>query len=181
MEDNNIENNNDDLENKLNENSFECDVCNKYFSTSLKLYYHKRNHKPKKLETSVCEFCTKCFPTKKQLIAHRSKFHKVEQECEVCKETFLNKIKYWRHMKAHKENGELQIFEVHLCEICIKTYDTKKKLNQHISNSHRIDQTCEICSAGELFITVLYFDYINKKVYFLTNNCYSIFRCAVSL
>ena len=25
--------------------TFECDVCNKCFTTSLKLYYHKRNHR----------------------------------------------------------------------------------------------------------------------------------------
>ena len=56
---------------------FECDVCHKTYSTSVKLHYHKRTHKPKKFEISVCEHCNESFPTKKHLIAHRSKFHKV--------------------------------------------------------------------------------------------------------
>ena len=82
------------------EGKYQCDICNKSYPSSLKLYYHKRNHKPKKFEISVCEFCNKCFPTKKQMIAHRSKFHKVEQQCEVCDQTFFNKIKFWQHMKV---------------------------------------------------------------------------------
>merc|ERR1740131_635926 len=81
------------------------------------------------------------------MIAHRSKFHKVEQRCQICDQTFLNKIKFWQHMKDHKEKGEVKPdLDIYVCQICKKTYDAKKKLNQHMSNSHRIDQTCEICS-----------------------------------
>ena len=72
------ENNENSLDSKSDINKpFECDVCHKTYSTSVKLHYHKRTHKPKKFEISVCEHCNESFPTKKHLIAHRSKFHKV--------------------------------------------------------------------------------------------------------
>lgn len=77
-----LDDNDDDnsLDSKTDHNKpFECEVCHKTYSTSVKLHYHKRTHRPKKFEVSVCEHCNESFPTKKHLIAHRSKFHKVKE------------------------------------------------------------------------------------------------------
>ena len=66
-----------DNDSTAKDNSFYCQLCKKSFATSLKLYYHKRVHRPKKFEPSRCEICNKDYETKQQLIHHRSKFHKV--------------------------------------------------------------------------------------------------------
>lgn len=106
--------------NAINLKTFECDLCNRSFSTHNRLMSHKTSHSEIEPDEFQCDVCGKAFPAKYRLNRHR-KIHLLEashKQKEVAK-----KVK--RRSKTDKDST------VHQCTLCNKILPTRQSLKTH--------------------------------------------------
>merc|ERR1712203_790431 len=87
---------------------------------------------PEKIKKFKCTVCDKSFTTKHGLIGHTLS-HTGEKPwvCEHCSQSFRDQSALSSHRKTHAPD-----FEGFKCEFCGKSYDYKKRLNEHIRTVH---------------------------------------------
>lgn len=137
--------------------SFECPICQKYFSNAARLAKHQQIHggtSPYK-----CEHCKKSFSSRFKLVRH-ALIHSDRKpfSCQVCERTFHRKDHLKNHIKVHspskkvytcdkagcnKEYTSLLSFRKHLalhsaeegsleCQICYDVFETKEEILHHL-------------------------------------------------
>ncbi|OWF34703.1 zinc finger protein 208-like [Mizuhopecten yessoensis] len=132
------------------EENFKCDICCKEFTSSRKLFCHRKFHK------NTCNICGKCFSGKTALSTHmlryRSKTHvticKQKYKCSVCRRQLRTKLHLRNHYRMHikLEKAVLK------CEGCALTFTSKEKREAHFNALH-VKKPCNICK--KKFLTVL--------------------------
>ena len=118
-----------------------CDVCGKHFSQKANLLKHKLIHANKK--PFSCKVCSKAFRQKANLQRHEL-IHDKERKsvsCEKCGKTFRCNWSLKQHMKSHSQNRPFG------CSICGKTFKQRAILKRHflVHNGLR-SFTCSICN-----------------------------------
>ncbi|KAF7380970.1 hypothetical protein HZH68_015845 [Vespula germanica] len=120
-------------------NRFQCDQCDKRFSTKPNLVTHKRIHSG--VRNFTCDQCGKSFIQKGNLEAHFLT-HSADKpySCSQCPKAFKTPLQLKKHETVH--TGA----KPHQCAVCGRTFREKGTLREH----HRIHTgampfTCEFC------------------------------------
>ena len=140
------------------ENSLNCEMCSKSFSTKQSLKRHvssvhegKKQHCTKSIN---CEICSKSLSSSRSLKNHISFVHdgKKTIECNICSSKFSHKVKFKIHMASvhelpvHTEDkGSVK------CELCDKKLSSKSHLKIHISSVHERKKPFECMICGSKF------------------------------
>ncbi|KAG5669521.1 hypothetical protein PVAND_017408 [Polypedilum vanderplanki] len=113
-----------------------CDHCpKKYFGKNCLISHLKSKHQKGKEIKFECNFDGKTFYTKNKLYIHMTKCHQTIEECKICGKKV--KILY-QHVKQIHLNKKVQ------CHLCIKTFNNKNYLNQHLK-THNKQHQCQLC------------------------------------
>ena len=108
-----------------------CDLCEKRFSSKIKMLTHRRTHTG--LPILQCEFCHKSFAHSSLLLIHR-RSHTGEKpfKCKYCDVTFAQKSNLILHHRTHTGEKPFK------CDMCNKTFGRKYHLKNHIFTVHKI-------------------------------------------
>ncbi|XP_043480816.1 zinc finger protein 300-like isoform X1 [Leptopilina heterotoma] len=130
-------------------NRYECDQCDKRFSTKPNLVTHKRIHSG--VRNFTCDQCGKSFIQKGNLEAHFLT-HSADKPytCSLCPKAFKTPLQLKKHETVH--TGA----KPHQCAVCGRTFREKGTLREH----HRIHTgampfTCEFCGKSFRFKGIL--------------------------
>ena len=136
--------------NKMDGDQAICKICsNDLLSVPMWSYKHNRCHQVSSLDVCPCIICDEWFPSIQDLEEHIS-FHDQSKDpaylyCNVCafscKAKLLNKGQTGPYnvrsfgnkmIKEHRQSHE----QIHPCDRCDKTYNSKKALQGHFLNNH---------------------------------------------
>jgi DNA-directed RNA polymerase subunit RPC12/RpoP len=127
----------DDKNENLFGDSLLCDVCGISFKDRYSLKIHNLE---KHVDDSVfkCKYCSENCKSIGNLRYHILTKHKIgEYKCSECHEIFDTVIKLRNHLQKHQPLVQ--------CPFCEKSF-VKFKLSTHIKNVHEVDkQSCELC------------------------------------
>ena len=99
-----------------NTETFVCEVCNKAFTTSSNLAFHRR----------VMHYTSRANLDFADSFKYVNEFH-----CDQCEKMFKRKDKLKRHQQTvHNENFSIK------CPSCDKNFKRKDKLTEHIRSEH---------------------------------------------
>ncbi|XP_017793590.1 PREDICTED: zinc finger protein 665-like, partial [Habropoda laboriosa] len=106
---------------------WQCNTCNRIFSTRAMLLNHERIHKGERISVE-CNICGKKLASKNSLIYHKKSIHSSERPhmCQYCGESFVSKEARLIHERIH--TGE----RPYVCKICKMEYKCSSNLNQHM-------------------------------------------------
>ncbi|CAK9822238.1 Endothelial zinc finger protein induced by tumor necrosis factor alpha [Anthophora retusa] len=106
---------------------WQCNNCNRIFSTRAVLLNHERIHKGERISVE-CNICGKKLASKNSLIYHTKSIHSSERPhmCQYCGESFVSKEARLIHERIH--TGE----RPYVCKICKMEYKCSSNLNQHM-------------------------------------------------
>ena len=117
-----------------------CDLCGKNFKSQDSLKVHK-DAVHLKNKAMKCEKCNKIFTTKSNLEFHNQSVHeKVESKCNLCGKMFL-------HLNQHMKNSHENKKNLYECNQCIKAFDRKSTLDNHVRMVHKKEKLykCNFC------------------------------------
>ncbi|KAI8785957.1 zinc finger protein 708 [Biomphalaria glabrata] len=128
---------------KINNITFECDICYKKVQGSLSLIRHKERHAAKK--PKECDVCGKVFIKTYSFNRHRM-LHTGEKPfiCNLCGEGFSRNDKLLVHTRKHKRySPDKMKFK---CDVCDLFFSESEHVTKHQS-MHNGEEwfTCDIC------------------------------------
>ncbi|XP_050522048.1 gastrula zinc finger protein XlCGF7.1-like isoform X1 [Daktulosphaira vitifoliae] len=128
---------------------YNCNECEKTFSSKLYLNIHQKYHTNEK--KFICPICKVSFSQKSNLKNH-IRVHTGERpfKCELCFKTFADQSNYCRHKKIHSGKKYVQQNLDHIkCNICAKNFSRLSNLKNHILMIHEGKKPfkCEMCNA----------------------------------
>lgn len=129
-----------------------CKVCSKTFKGPYNLKIHMRYVHPEG-DPHPCPFCYKTFKVEMLLHRHMKWAHPDDgmvYKCQECYKILPSMDGYRTHMK------NVHLFNRATCDLCKRTFKTKKSLERHMKNIHNgknntvivytpKDHTCEFC------------------------------------
>ncbi|RZC42211.1 gastrula zinc finger protein XlCGF52.1-like [Asbolus verrucosus] len=131
---------------------FECDKCNKSYSTQKILKAHLKKCADEdiaaknKKKIFSCEVCNLVLDYAKSVVEHCVKEHAMDKKsvkpytCDLCPMRFSSSTNLIQHKKYH--NGS----RTHICSFCGKSYITKSDLTVHeYTHFNRRNYKCEFC------------------------------------
>lgn len=147
-------------EEKVVELNFECDQCEKKFSSQVALSAHKnfKHKEAKKVETvkksertkfdAHCDICDFTSPRRDYVENHVRQMHPKEFHCKICSKTMSNYFFYMYHMQeSHPRSPEPQKC-VHKCNECRKCFMFETNLESHMIKHdayYELENCCEFC------------------------------------
>ncbi|XP_075157518.1 uncharacterized protein LOC142230775 [Haematobia irritans] len=149
MASDNIKQNDDgDMEprEKLNSDSYPCDICDMVFDKPFRLKRHQRQHSTERLPYE-CEICKRDFFSANPLIKHMKKYHPQAEKhsCDQCNESFILRNHLEKHLKKHHRNSR-NLY----CKICDKDFKFKSSLEKHL-RSHSDERPYLCAQCGKTF------------------------------
>ena len=133
---NQLKNHLDAVHSKLKET---CEYCQKQFSKPCLKNHILKFHSCQKI---VCRHCWRAFGNDSELISHIARLHQ-DVKCELCDKMFQKGTDKYRY---HVKFGHGETPKCDECDVCGKTYQSMKALNNHIINAHSGKEwICEIC------------------------------------
>ena len=121
-----------------------CEICDKAFQVKGYLSAHMKTHRPP--EDINCTLCKKVLHSSSALRKHMLTFHySLQYSCPYCSKNFTQKAYSINHIEHCKK--AIPVKESISCEICFKTFQTRKKMLDHRSHMHRNlkDRYCRFC------------------------------------
>ena len=117
--------------------TYECDYCEKSFSSKQILKEHENIH------TTKCDYCDKRYFESSDLIAHMQSVH--YNVCDYCGKSFSSKTILKQHIHTHTTKNYFT--EEKYCEFCGKDFPSPQIRNDHIREIHhiQIDHKCDYC------------------------------------
>jgi hypothetical protein len=85
-----------------------------------------------------CEKCPKSFGARGNLNQHMKSHNKPEQ-CNICEKRFATKNHLEIHLANHEDKRSFQ------CKFCVKNFNAKALLSNHVKHSHEIDKSKSKC------------------------------------
>lgn len=150
---------------------FVCEICAKSFSTNKDFIVHMHTHNDTDDRPHVCPVCTNAFKTLKNLRTHNLEQHTGRSfSCQLCPKIFTLKKSLTVHLRyIHKKEEKPFackmcdfrciancLLVVHMrvhtgdlpfkCNICVKAYTEKNKLEQHKRQAHGMGLLCKLCN-----------------------------------
>ena len=138
------------VQTKHDDRTWQCDQCEKTFSSEAYLKYHKdRVHKESRMpvvKKLKCEECHLRFASSYYLRDHERKKHEgTKLECKECDKQFISQSGLYIHkISAHKNL-------TWKCDDCHKLFATKNKMRDHKNRVHdpNIERhNCNQCDAS---------------------------------
>ncbi|CAN8000840.1 unnamed protein product [Ixodes pacificus] len=115
--------------NVSDETIYNCDVCEKTFTSRSKWCKHSWCHRPKGERPYKCNQCTQAFVSKNAMERHQLKHAKaMPYTCEKCCIGFTTSEHLTEHLRGHKD---------YRCECCSQLYLSRRGLRKHLSQSHK--------------------------------------------
>ncbi|XP_048002568.1 uncharacterized protein LOC125239116 [Leguminivora glycinivorella] len=116
-----------------------CDICEKEFTRTKYLFFHKKTHFEK---TFSCKFCHKLFKCNSHVNRHTKRVHtkpRVKRAdanfyCDICNKAFSKKKNLVKHIQIH-----MILKKEAPCGICNKLFRTKIDVNRHLRRIHMKD------------------------------------------
>ncbi|XP_076805410.1 uncharacterized protein LOC143449195 isoform X2 [Clavelina lepadiformis] len=121
------------------ERPYQCDVCDKSFTTCNHLKNHMRTHTAER--PYQCNLCRKSFSESNSLKVHiRTHTGERPYQCQICLKSFIQNGSLQAHMRTH--TGE----RPYKCDVCQKSFFIGSSLKYHmrIHTGERPYQ-CEVC------------------------------------
>lgn len=118
-------------------NSKQCAVCQKSFSSLKYLRQHKQVHNSER--PFSCDLCRYRFKRKDHLKDHY-KIHRIFS-CNMCNKIFSLKTDLVRHLRTHSTTQDCP----YTCDICDARFKNKKYMKKHRA-AHQKEFNCKICS-----------------------------------
>ncbi|XP_065199793.1 zinc finger protein 813-like isoform X2 [Planococcus citri] len=151
---------------------FSCAICEKRFPTQAKLNFHSKTHETPELQ---CDVCSKMFTTKQYLNSHKKSHFKPntvhgskQYSCTECSAVFGKK----KDLLVHIEGSHPDLKFVCYFAGCSRSYQTHKKLADHVYKKHTMKSSCENSKKIEnekLHCTTCRKTFIEKSSYFRHN------------
>ena len=121
--------------------SFPCTSCDKVFKTAKFLYYHERKQHT---EPSVCGLCNREFSSKVKLQYHTQKVHCFGPAqlprvlmCDLCPKMFTSNSNFSQHRKTHHDKKpKLKVERQYSCSECNKLFRRRWNLKRHKLAKH---------------------------------------------
>ncbi|XP_063545003.1 RE1-silencing transcription factor-like [Cydia strobilella] len=113
-----------------------CDICDKEFTRTKYLFFHKKTHVDKTLS---CKFCHKLFKCNSHVNRHTKRVHTKSVKpntdasfyCDICNKAFSKKKNLVKHIQIH------MILKKEVpCGICNKLFKTNSDVNRHLRRVH---------------------------------------------
>ncbi|XP_018900017.2 uncharacterized protein [Bemisia tabaci] len=130
-------------------NKFQCDLCDKRFSTKPNLITHRRIHLGVKNYT--CDQCGKGFIQKGNLDTHLLT-HSSDKpfSCEMCEKSFKTMLQLRKHHSVH--TGD----KPHQCDVCGRMFRERGTLREHYRiHTGAMPFSCEFCGKTFRFKGIL--------------------------
>ncbi|XP_048003356.1 zinc finger protein 732-like [Leguminivora glycinivorella] len=127
-------------------NTWDCDKCDKIFSTKNAMNSHMRNVHSKK--TFRCDVCSKLFNSLRQMTKHKVIHTERERNycCDQCGQRFLTNTVLACHKQCHTGDKPFT------CDICQKKFRNKYSMKEHVyTHMGFMRYTCNKC--GKKFTT----------------------------
>uniref|UniRef100_A0A182Y2S5 C2H2-type domain-containing protein n=1 Tax=Anopheles stephensi TaxID=30069 RepID=A0A182Y2S5_ANOST len=128
---------------RLHLNAFEvsCPECALVFRTKQTLAQHMKTHTNQR--THTCNTCGFSFKSHTHLNRHTKELHQgVQYRCEHCDMSYRRKDK----LRMHVEKMHNQIQTYFVCDICLQSYDTDEKLQEHKAHHQTPKELqCGVC------------------------------------
>ncbi|XP_061727256.1 protein suppressor of hairy wing-like [Cydia pomonella] len=114
-----------------------CDICDKEFTRTKYLFFHKKTHVDKTLS---CKFCHKLFKCNSHVNRHTKRVHtkstvKTNTDasfyCDICNKAFSKKKNLVKHIQIH-----MIVKKEAPCGICNKLFKTNSDVNRHLRRVH---------------------------------------------
>ncbi|XP_062553341.1 transcription factor grauzone-like [Armigeres subalbatus] len=123
----------------------QCQICNRFLSTSLTLNAHMANMHSEKNRIMVCDFCGQEFLNKFCFDRHLDKHKGIEVpklQCQICQKWYRGE----RNLQGHIENSHNQKGRQFQCDICHKYYPNDRTMKKHKRDVHVEERfECEFC------------------------------------
>lgn len=155
------------------EKTYNCKICDDFFSTFTKLQEHKNqshkncpdcsksfskyalmiSHRKRVHTIQKCPECKVVFETSALLTNHRILEHQLEESsvkkpCPICGKLFTKNSNIRRHVETvHNNTKRNQLNERHPCPICGKEFKFKENITRHIESVHNKvrNHSCNMC------------------------------------
>ena len=117
----------------LGERKFACTACGKRYGAKKDLDSHTRQHHNE--EKLKCDKCGSAFGYKSALGRHKESCGKKSKTCKcpTCGKMFVSRNALYMHKRGKHSN------EVHICEVCGKSFERKFCHARHVREVHKDD------------------------------------------
>lgn len=123
-----------------------CEECGRTFSSKFSLQRHVRHHRGE--SKYRCIKCDAIFSALNNLQGHMTSAHGEPKRfiCEKCGKQFVYKHNLDYHtQKAVCFKRSRNVGEQHTCELCSKTFPSKRYLHQHMTLHGEPKLSCNVC------------------------------------
>ncbi|KPI99201.1 Zinc finger protein 782 [Papilio xuthus] len=140
-----------------------CNICRIEYNSKESIMEHNSTYHGIENGFYKCFGCEKKFKNRNSRLSHEIHFCKGLKDgyqCNICNKYLPNRRTYENHMRAHRDNIEMEISDdIFKCFKCYKLFNTKTSLKKHmeVHNTEKKNFVCESC--GRIFTRR---DYLNK-------------------
>lgn len=136
-----------------------CNFCHTNLESSVKLTQHNLDcHGIEENGLYKCFGCEKRFKSTKKRLRHESdtcKGLKCGYKCDICDRFLPKRRVYENHMRAHRENKEIDFPEdSYKCNKCLQTFKKIETLRKHMLTHYQKEKKTYVCDVSSLVVSL---------------------------